>query len=59
MRDIRYYYNEELFQFDMYITEIAKNDIKLFLKAIVRIMHQVTKICVIVYEMYYCGQKLR
>ena len=52
VRDICCNYNEELFQFDVYITEIANNVIKLFLKAIVEIMHQVTKMCVLVYEMY-------
>ena len=52
MRDICCNYNEELFQFDVYITEIANNVIKLFLKAIVEIMHQITKMFVLVYGMY-------
>ena len=52
MRDIRCNYNGELFQFDIYITEIANNVIKLFLKAIVQLMHQVTKMYILVYEMY-------
>ena len=51
-KQLYYNYNEELFQFDAYITAIANNVIHFFLKAIVQIMHQVTKMCVLVYEMY-------
>ena len=52
MGDIGCNYNGELFPSDVYITEIAKNVIKLFSKAIVEIMHYVTKMCVLVYEIF-------
>ena len=52
MRDIRFNYKEELFQFDVYIIDIATKVTILFLKAIVEIMHQVRKVCVLVYEMH-------
>ena len=52
MRDICCNYNEDLSQFDDYIAQIANNVIQLFLKALAEIMHQVTKMCVLVYEMY-------
>ena len=45
-------FNTELFQFDVYITEIKNNFKRLFLKVIVEIMQQVTKMCVLVYELY-------
>ena len=52
LRDICCNYNEEFSQFNVHITDIATNVKKLFLKAIVEIMHQVIKIYILVYEMY-------